>query len=192
MGGALPAAAGDLLYRYVDKRGVVHFTNLPTDGRYRLVGRLSANRRLYTYTARRLQGRPPRIADYDPLIANIARSYGIDPALVKAVIAAESNFDPHARSHKGAMGLMQLMPQTAREMGVYRPYHSEENVRGGSRYLRFLLDRYPKNLRNVLAAYNAGPGAVDRYGGIPPFPETVEYVSRVLAYYQAYDGDFTP
>ncbi|NNL64635.1 MAG: lytic transglycosylase domain-containing protein, partial [Myxococcales bacterium] len=126
---------------------------------------------------------------YDGVISRTARLHNLPPALVKAVIRAESNFDAGARSHKGAMGLMQLMPGTAAEMGVRNPWHAEENVRGGTRYLRHMVNRYG-DVRLALAAYNAGPKAVDRYRGIPPYRETQEYVRRVLAYYRKYDGDF--
>jgi soluble lytic murein transglycosylase-like protein len=110
---------------------------------------------------------------------------------VKAVIAAESNFDPEAISHRGAQGLMQLMPATAAALGVADPLQPTQNVQAGARYLRLMLDRYG-DLERALAAYNAGPSAVDRYGGIPPYPETRDYVQRVLAYYRHYHGDFRP
>ena len=98
------------------------------------------------------------------------------------MIAAESNFDPLAISHQGAQGLMQLMPATARELGVKDAFAPEENVQGGARYLRQMLNRFG-DVRRALAAYNAGPTAVDRYSGVPPFPETEAYVDRVLTYY---------
>ena len=113
----------------------------------------------------------------------------MQPALVKAVIAAESNFDPEAVSRKGARGLMQLMPATAERARRRGSVRADDNVRGGTRYLRSMLDRYG-DLTRALAAYNAGPTAVDRYGGIPPYPETQDYVNRVLTYYRAYHGDF--
>lgn len=127
--------------------------------------------------------------DFEPTIAamirRIARKYQVDPHLVKAVVAVESNFDILAVSDKGAQGLMQLMPETAREMGVRSPLKPSENIRGGVRYLRTLLDRYDE-LGVALAAYNAGPVAVDRYAGIPPYPETQAYVKRVLRFYREY------
>ncbi|MBW2292480.1 MAG: lytic transglycosylase domain-containing protein [Deltaproteobacteria bacterium] len=125
------------------------------------------------------------------LIKRTARKYQVDPHLVKAVVAAESNFDVLAVSEKGAQGLMQLMPATAREMGVRAPFKPSENLKGGVRYLRSLLDRYA-NLGDAIAAYNAGPVAVDRYGGIPPYPETQAYVERVLRYYHEYRDEIGP
>jgi soluble lytic murein transglycosylase len=133
----------------------------------------------------------PQRWEYDGLIGLTAREHEIEPALVKAVIAAESNFDPEAVSHKGAQGLMQLMPVTANRLGVEDPLRPTENVRGGTRYLRLMLDRYG-DVERAVAAYNAGPAAVDRYGGVPPYPETQDYVRRVLTYYRHYHGDFSP
>ena len=128
-------------------------------------------------------------APYDHLIRRTADSFDIDPALVKAVVAAESNFEPRAVSKVGAQGLMQLMPATARAMGVRRPFTPSENIRGGVRYLRSLLDRF-EDLDLALAAYNAGPEAVERYGGIPPYPETEAYVVKVLSHYRRYQASY--
>ena len=124
----------------------------------------------------------------DALIRRTARRYQVDRYLVKAIVAAESNFDALAVSEKGAQGLMQLMPVTAQEMGVTTPFKPSENIRGGVRYLRGLLDRYP-DLDRAIAAYNAGPVAVDRYKGVPPYPETQQYVKRVLRYYKEYRAE---
>lgn len=129
-------------------------------------------------------------APYDRLIRNTADSFDVDPALVKAVVATESNFEPRAVSKVGAQGLMQLMPATARAMGVRRPFAPSENIRGGVRYLRSLLDRF-KDLDLALAAYNAGPEAVMRHGGIPPYPETEAYVTKVLSHYRRYQASFS-
>jgi soluble lytic murein transglycosylase-like protein len=129
-------------------------------------------------------------ARYDRLIRNAADSFDVDPDLVKAVVRAESNFKPRAVSRVGAQGLMQLMPATARAMGVRRPFAPKENLRGGVRYLRTLLDRFDQ-IDLALAAYNAGPEAVHRYGGIPPYPETQDYVTKVLSHYRRYQRDLS-
>lgn len=119
---------------------------------------------------------------FDELIEKISAKYDVDAALVKAVIKAESNFNPKAVSSAGAQGLMQLMPSTAAGLGVMDAFDPEQNVDGGVRFLCDLLKRYSGSVELALAAYNAGPGAVDRYGGIPPYQETQTYVNRVVGY----------
>ncbi len=125
---------------------------------------------------------------FGALLEPAVRVSGVDAALVEAVTANESGFDPRATSPAGAQGLMQLMPSTAAALGVGDSYDPAQNVRGGAIYLRQLLDRFGGDLRAALAAYNAGPGAVERFGGVPPFPETRAYVDRVLATYRALGG----
>jgi len=184
---ALPApAAAGALYRFVDHRGVVHFTNAPTDRRYARVVPQPVRRGRPSPVRRGPKGRQAR---YDSLIESAALHHGVPPALVKAVIATESAFRPDAVSSKGAMGLMQLMPQTARVLGVESPFRVEENVYGGTRYLRRLHDRFG-SWTHTLAAYNAGPTAVARYRGVPPYRETRQYVKKVLSYYRRFHGDF--
>lgn len=180
------AEAGNAVYRYVDAQGILHFTDAPVDTRYqredpvRLEGlAITPPRRVKVPTER----------DYDHLILEVARQHDVEPGLVKAVIAAESNFKPHAVSRVGAQGLMQLMPATAAHLGVERPFGVVENIDGGVRYLRAMLDRFG-DVARALAAYNAGPGAVDRYRGIPPYPETRAYIKRVLEYHRRYQADF--
>ena len=121
-------------------------------------------------------------------IADVSMRQGVDARLVEAVIATESAFDPRALSTKGAQGLMQLMPDTADRFGVANPWDPEQNIAGGTAYLRWLIEEFNGDQRRVLAAYNAGEGAVTRYGGVPPYPETRGYVDRVLAYYRGLGG----
>ena len=165
------------VYAFKDKNGVVTFTNVPNHAGFRRVFRDA--------------GRPATsngVVDsvYDGYIQNASGRYNIDPDLIRAVIKAESDFKVSARSNKGAMGLMQLMPDTARLHNVSDAYNPGENVEGGARHLRMLLDRYQGDLELSLAAYNAGSAAVEKHRGIPPFPETREYVRRVLRFYDSY------
>jgi hypothetical protein len=127
----------------------------------------------------------PELLPYDRLIHEAAGLYGVDADLIQAIIMAESQFNPRARSRKGAKGLMQLMPVTADALDVANIYNPEENVKGGVRHFRWLLDLFDGDLKLALAAYNAGPQKVLRYDGIPPYPETRAYVTRVLDYYAA-------
>lgn len=127
-------------------------------------------------------------SSYDRVIAQMARRYEVDPALVKAVVHAESAFNPYATSHKGASGLMQLMPGIAEIYGVNNIYDPVQNIRAGVRYLRDLLTQYNDKVHLAVAAYNAGPTAVARYRGIPPFDETQEYVRKVLRYKKHYSS----
>ena len=127
---------------------------------------------------------------YDPAIRRASRQHGVSAALVKAVIAAESGFDPGAVSRRGAQGLMQLMPDTARDLGVDDALDPWQNIDGGTRYLGQMIARFPGELTLAVAAYNAGPEAVTRHGGVPPYDETRSYVSRVLRLYKKYHADF--
>ena len=122
--------------------------------------------------------------EYDAIIEKAAKKYDIDASLVSALIRAESNFQPRAVSRKGARGLMQLMPATARRLSVSHPFDPASNVQGGVRYLRELVDRFGNHPELVLAAYNAGEGAVEAYGGVPPYRETVAYVNRIMGWWQ--------
>jgi soluble lytic murein transglycosylase-like protein len=126
---------------------------------------------------------------FDVIIAAAAARHGIDPALVKAVIRTESDFVADARSPNGALGLLQLMPASAREHRVDWVFDPRENIEGGTRHLRLLLDQYNGNVRLALAAYNAGGGAVSRHGGIPPHRQTIEYLQRVLSVHERYLHD---
>jgi soluble lytic murein transglycosylase-like protein len=196
--GALGAPApgrAEHLYSYKDTDGVWCFTNAPPDGRYHRVpqpgSRAGADGVYRIALGAQKQGRVPpllrRTSSYDEHIRAAAGKYGLAPPLLKAVMAAESNFNPAAVSLKGATGLMQLMPATARDMYVVDIFDPAQNIEGGARYLRLLLDRFDGHLEPVLAAYNAGPERVRRHGGaIPPIPETQAYVGKVLALYEVY------
>ncbi len=126
------------------------------------------------------------VANFNDLITKYASKNNLDDSLVKAVIKAESGFDPKAVSKAGAQGLMQLMPDTAKSLGVKDSLNPEQNIIGGTKYLKSMMDKFNGNVQKALAAYNAGPGTVDRYGGIPPYNETQEYVTKVLKYQEQY------
>jgi soluble lytic murein transglycosylase-like protein len=172
----VPFVSADI-YVYRDDRGIVHFTNVPTKPVYRPFLLLQPY-------IRRLRGK--ETAKFDQLIAIACQRYSVEFELVKAVIKAESAFDPSALSPAGARGLMQLMPGTAAQHGVADSHDPRSNIEGGVRHLRLLLDRFRGNLTLTLAAYNAGAEAVDRYNGIPPYAETQTYVQRVLQFRESY------
>jgi soluble lytic murein transglycosylase-like protein len=174
----LPSLGFTDVYVYKDKQGVLTFTNVPSHTGYRRVLRENSGR---------LPG-PASFASYDELIRSASDRYSVDADLIRAVIKTESDFNSSARSNKGAMGLMQLMPDTARLHNVLDAYDPTDNIEGGVRHLKLLLARYQGDLKLSLAAYNAGINAVEKFGGIPPFAETQEYVRRVLQQYQAYRG----
>lgn len=139
----------------------------------------------------RLRSRRLFVREYHEVIAAVASEKRLDPSLIKAIIHAESSFNPAAVSPKGAIGLMQLMPGTAREVGVVNPFNPAQNIRGGATYLAWLLDKYRGDLVRAVAAYNAGPDAVDAHRGIPPFSETRLYVRKVMALHHAYRSAHT-
>jgi soluble lytic murein transglycosylase-like protein len=172
----VPASADAQIYAWRDANGTLVLSdrelNTPTKI-YEVPG--APSYRTTTAAAER----PTSSPRFDDIVVTHAQRHALRPELVRAVIQVESGYNPMATSPKGAMGLMQLMPATARELGVRNPYDPEENIRGGTAYLRQLLDRYDGNEQLALAAYNAGAGAVDRYGNVPPYRETRDYVRRV-------------
>ena len=207
---ALAPAAHAALYGYIDDDGVAHFSDEKLDERYTLfmknggelkspsVGRASAGGQidLETHKLYRYVVNHPNIATVEPIIRQVAQAQNVDPALVKAVMAVESGFNAGAVSPKGAIGLMQVIPDTGARFGVsadaqrtvgQKLADPHTNISAGVRYLRWLMELFPNNLELVLAAYNAGEGAVQRYNNkIPPYPETQQYVSTVLQFYRFY------
>jgi soluble lytic murein transglycosylase-like protein len=139
----------------------------------------SAPKETRVFPLHRIAAAPPR-RPYDDLIIEAARTYDLDPRLIRSVVQVESAFNPMAVSRRGAKGLMQLMPILARELRVHNPFDPRQNIMGGARYLRRLLDMHEGDIRLALASYNAGPRNVTRYGGVPPFQETREYVKRII------------
>lgn len=165
--------------------------NTGPDGR-RVLSNEGSKRRPARSASRAAPARLPATdrIDVSDLVNRYAAEFELDPALVHAVIRVESAYNPSAVSHKGAIGLMQLMPQTASDLAVADPFDPEQNVRGGSRYLRTMLDRFDNRLEWALAGYNAGPNTVERYDGIPPYSETIDYVEKVIRLYRG-DADFS-
>jgi len=181
---AQPSLAG--IYRYVDERGVIHFTNCPREPRFKLYIRESKED-VGPEENRPSNGiLPKEVSQFDFLIHEFSKKYDVDFALIKAMIRAESGFNPLAISKKGAKGLMQLMPETALRMNVSNVFNPSENIEGGVRYLKYLLSLFNNDLRLSLAAYNAGENIVSELKSIPPYQETVEYIRRVMKYYQTY------
>ncbi len=173
------------IYTFVDQHGTVHFTNVPNDPRYR-PGVIRPQFR----GGRAARAGDPRL--YEEHIQRAASRYEMDPLLIKAVIKAESNFDCLAVSAKGAKGLMQLMPDTAADLNVWNPFDPQENIFGGTNYLRQMMARFGGDLRLALAAYNAGPGRVEAAQGIPLIPETQQYVTKVIQHYRQMTAAASP
>jgi len=190
----LAAPVHATVYAYTDRDGVMHLTNLPDDPRYRPYPLTGKNN---TFNWQDDIGKLRRVhrldvVSYDELIIEAARYYTLPPALVKAVVAVESSFEPAAVSHAGAQGLMQLIPSTARAMQVRDAFDPRDNVYGGARYLRVLANKFEGSVRLTVAAYNAGPKRVSRARGVPNIEETQQYVRRVLTLYQHYLSNWDP
>jgi hypothetical protein len=168
------------IYICQDSDGTKHFTNMPESGN---CVPFQKKQRSYSTAP---QWSPPVHKAYDRYIAQYGKRYKVDPHLIRAVIKAESGFNRLAVSSRGAQGLMQLMPETARELNVSDPFNPDQNIDGGTRYLRYLLKTFNGDLTLALAAYNAGPSLVRKIQRVPRIPETVEYVKRVLRYYRGY------
>ncbi len=192
----LPMVAQAALYTYVDDNGLRHYTNVPNDARARVI-KLSDHRNVLsrprvriTHTRHpgrhRSTGRPATTQSLENHILRVSMEHRVDPLLIKAIIKTESNFNQFAVSSHGAQGLMQLMPETAKDLQVTDPFDAYQNISAGTRYFRNLLDTFSGNIRLSLAAYNAGPGRVARLGAIPRIPETIDYVRTVLRHYRAY------
>lgn len=174
---AVTVPAPAQVYSYTDSKGRLVLTDVPGRGRKMVSGSRSTATDTAETASAPLAARDREI---DRLVVKYAAAYDLEERLLRAVIKAESDFDHKAVSHKGAMGLMQLMPETGKEYGVRDFFDPEENIRAGARHLRKLLDRYFGDYELALAAYNAGETAVEKYNGIPPYPETREYVRKIM------------
>jgi soluble lytic murein transglycosylase-like protein len=184
----LPGFAHADIFAFTDSNGVTHFSNVPSDSRFKLMIAASPDPAASVAPGKKVDWLA-RSAKYDQAIAGAAKANTIQAALVRAVIVVESGFNPHAVSKRGAVGLMQLLPATARRYGVKDIYDPEQNIRAGTHYLSDLLTRFDSNLELALAAYNAGEEAVERYGRhIPPYAETLAYVPSVMRVYERLMG----
>ncbi len=190
----LPFGLQAAIYKYQDNEGRIYFSDEPVQGNYRLIQRYSLKGHLKPLKGKKgkidLASTQVNMQRYTPLIDSVAKETLLRPELLHAVIKAESSYDPRAESSKGAVGLMQLMPATAKRYGVTDRYNPEQNLRGGATYLKDLLVQFDFNLKLAIAAYNAGENAVIKYGRkVPDYPETKAYVKKVLRFYQENRSD---
>jgi soluble lytic murein transglycosylase-like protein len=176
-------ALADSTYRFEDQDGVVHYTNVPSDPRYSFVRKDPASEAPRPPASEAAGGAPRGLRVFAELIRTTAERHGVDTRLVEAIVQVESAGNPSAVSPKGARGLMQLMPERAQELGVRNSFDPQQNVDGGVRHMRDLLQRFGGDVTLALAAYNAGEAAVRAHRGVPPYTETREYVRRVRALY---------
>jgi soluble lytic murein transglycosylase-like protein len=175
------------IFKYRNRSGVTSFSDrAPPDTRYEVIKYTSSCYACNPRSKVDWYNVPLQLVAFQDTISNVSRKYDVDPALVRAVIHAESAFRPRVVSKKGAIGLMQLMPDTAKDMGVVDAMSPDENIQGGVRYLAWLLQTNGGNTTLATAAYNAGPGAVERFNGIPPYEETKTYVKRVRILHDRY------
>lgn len=175
-----PSAKADI-YTYTDANGIVHFSNSPDNKNYKIVVAMQRDENRSEPPRSQAQVNQAGKNRFAPLVEEAARTYQVDAALLHAVISAESGYNPAAVSNKGAVGLMQLMPETARRYGVENSLDPAQNIRGGTKHLSYLLQLFDNNLELAVAAYNAGENAVIRYGyNVPPYRETLGYVPNVL------------
>jgi soluble lytic murein transglycosylase-like protein len=181
-----PAMAGATMYAYLDAKGDRHYKDVPNKGRCKIITRKLNNPASRTSLPRGHGGLRAEPQALDGYIQTAALNHQVDPLLIRAVIKAESNFDSNAVSAKGAQGLMQLMPGTAKNLSVTNPFDPLQNINGGTKYLRRLLDNYNGDIWLSLAAYNAGPGNVTPQGMKASIPETQEYVAKVMGHYSLY------
>jgi len=163
------------IYRFKDSNGVWHFSDTRSDARYHLYMKTKG-----------LSGKE-YLRKYDGIIQKAARQFGVEITLIKAIIKAESSFNPNAVSKSGAQGLMQLMPATADDMKVRNPFDPEENILGGTRYLSMLLKKFDQDKRLAVAAYNVGPTTVEKHAAVPPIPQTRQFVDRVMRFYSEFE-----
>lgn len=166
------------IYMYRDSQGVLHFSNVPTSVKYTAFMKEEASESFFIFPDTR----------YDLVIAEAARENELSFHLIKALIHVESYFNPRAVSEKGALGLMQIMPENLEALSITNPFDPRENIHGGATYLKAMIHRFDGNLNLALAAYNAGPAAVEKYNSIPPYRETREYVQKVLELYKKYEN----
>ncbi len=169
------------IYKYTDENGVICYTDTPLGKKANRIHKDSVNAPSEQKQASKSNSKVS--SDYHSIVHEKAANYNLDPSLIKAVIKTESNWNSRAISRKGAMGLMQLMPATAGDMNVSNPFDPEENIEGGTKYLKYLLERFNGDLTLALAAYNAGPKTVEKFGYVPPISETKQYVNKVMSLY---------
>ena len=168
------------IYVYADSEGVLHFTNVPTSS-------TSSNYKVYIKETHKKPLESDTTDLYDHVISEASKKHGVSFSLLKALIKTESDFDPRAVSRAGAMGLMQIMPENIRKLEIKDPFDPKDNIMGGTRYLKQLINRFNGKLHLALAAYNAGPGVVEKYQRIPPFQETENFVKQVMEYYSIFN-----